>query len=77
MTPSLDDLVYILETLKSQIKDELSSHPQGSLGILLKEITDIKTPDLSVREQEDIIYKPMTLGAKVDIDEMNDSKFSF
>ena len=77
MTPSLDDLVYILKTLKSQITDELSAHPQGPLGILLKEITNIKVPDLIVREQEDTNHRTVTFGAKVETDETNDSKFSF
>ena len=68
ITPSIEDLVNIIEELKSQIIDELSVSPEGPLGKLLKEITDAMILDKKFGEESDIEFTLLNGSPKVDKD---------
>ena len=75
ITPSIEDLVNIIEELKSQIIDELSISPQGPLGKVLKEIIDAK--ELDVKDESGIEFTLLNGSPKVDKDVDIHGKYLF
>ena len=74
---SIEELLYILEELKSQITDELIASPQGPLSKLLKEITSVNVLDENHKEESNNDLRPVNMSTKVDTNEINSGKFSF
>ena len=70
----------IIDELKSQIIDEVSSNPQGPLGKLLKELNDAEIPPVlrdDLANNSDIDISMIDGNTKVDNNLGNEGKFPF